>query len=261
MAVVGRGVVRDAAHRRVHGGPAELLLGDVFAHRRLHERRAGREQRRALDHHDEVHERRRERAVPGRRPHHHCDRRHEAREMRQRLEVVRRPAPPLERVLRPLARALEQHHERDALLPGELGEALPLRGGAESDRAAHHGEVLRADEHGPAVDQAVPGDEPVGRHRRRRHPGAPTRRACRARRTCPRRAAASTRARASSRPPARCVSSRSLPPIARAASRRSCRSSSSGFPVAHPGHGLAATASAWSSTEPKTVSSTHARFR
>ncbi len=163
VAIVGNGVVGDAGHGRVHGGAAEDFLGDVLARRFLHERWPGREQRRALDHHDEVHERRRERAVPGRRPHHHRDRGHQPRQVRQRLEVVRRPAARLERVLRPLARALEQHDERDALLGGKLGEALALRGRSAADRAAHHREVLGADEDGPAVDEPVPGDQPVGR--------------------------------------------------------------------------------------------------
>ncbi len=165
--VVGSLVVRDPADHRVDGRAAELLLADLFADRGLHQWRPRAEQRRALDHHDEVHERRGERAVSGRRPHDHAHRGDETGERHQRLEVVRGAAATFECVLGPVTGALEQHHERHPLLLGQLGEPVPFGTGRQSDRATHHGEVLGTDQHRATVDRAVTGDERVGRRNRR----------------------------------------------------------------------------------------------
>ena len=103
-----------------------------------------------------------ERAVAGTRAHDHRHRGHHALEAHQRLQVVRRVRVALERVLRSLPRAFEQHHQRDALLERELGQPVSLRVGPDPDRPTHHREVLGADQHRSTVDGAVPGDETVG---------------------------------------------------------------------------------------------------
>ena len=104
------------------------------------------------------------RAVAGDGPHDRAHERHAAGQLRERLQVAGRAPPALERGLAPLPRALEEQYERHALLGGEVDEAPPLLGGAEPDRASEHAEVLGADEHRPAVHEAVAGDEAVGRH-------------------------------------------------------------------------------------------------
>src|SRR5262249_15545245 len=202
--------------------------------------------------------------APGGGPHHHRDCREEAGEVGQGLEVVRRPPAAFERVLRPFAGAFEQHHERDVLLAGELGEPLALRRRAQADRTAHDGEVLGTDEHRPRVDQAVPGDQSVGRDGRN-HTAVerPDERAELDERVGieePLDPSAGVEATA----PA-------LPIEAIAAAHRARRVAAllevleQVTPFAHAasqGYGkVADTASAWSSTEPSTVSSTHARFR
>ena len=65
--------------------------------------------------------------------------------------------------LAPMAGALEQHDQRDALGQGQLGDAPALRVAAETDRAAERGEVLGADHDRTPVDQPAAGDEAVGR--------------------------------------------------------------------------------------------------
>ena len=159
--VVGDRVVHHARERGVHRRTAELLLGQLLAGRRRDERRSGAEQRASLDHHREVHQRRGERTVPGAGAHHHRDRRHAATEPGERLEVVGRVRVALERVLGPLPRSLQQHDERHLLLFRQLRQPMALGMGADADGAPHDAEVLRPDEHRPALDQAVTRDQAV----------------------------------------------------------------------------------------------------
>lgn len=71
-----------------------------------------------------------------------------------------------QRVARALAGAVEQHHQRHALLQRDAREAQPFRVGGEADRAALHREVLGADHHRPTVDARQPADQRVGRRGR-----------------------------------------------------------------------------------------------
>ena len=74
MLVVGREVVDDTGGARVHVAAAELLRGDHLARRRLHQRRAGEEDRALLAHdHGLVAHRRHVGAAGRARPHHAGD--------------------------------------------------------------------------------------------------------------------------------------------------------------------------------------------
>ena len=162
--VVGRHVVDDPRHHR-NLRPAELFLGDVLADGRLHQRWPGSEDRAVRGHDREIGHRRGERAVPGRGTEHRGHERYVARQLRLRDQIARCAS--VDGVAghrRPMARPLEDHHQRDALLPRELRDAIALRGVARTDRATEHREVLGAYEHRASVDATPPGDEPVGGH-------------------------------------------------------------------------------------------------
>ena len=169
-------------------------------------------------HHREVRHRRDQRAVAGRRAEHRGDQRHAARAARLGEHVGRASA----RRARPSAR---KPAPSSIMISGtrsvdrDLGDPVALRVRRLADRAGLHREVLGRDHHRAAVDAARAHHDRVGRRvlaadERARAPGtnpgraggrcAPGRRACRA---------------------ARCFASRSSPPIARAATRRSLRSS------------------------------------
>ena len=160
--VVGRHGVGRARDLGAHARAAELLLRHVLAGRRLHERRAAGEHRGALAHDDVVGERRGEGTVAGGGAEHDADHRDVAREVGHREQIVRRATHAGIGLRQPVARAFEDHHEGEALLERELGDAEALGGAAGADRAAEHREVLGPGEDGPAVDPPDAADEALG---------------------------------------------------------------------------------------------------
>ena len=162
------GELRHPADVALHGRPAELLGADVLAQRGLHQRWPGGEDRAGpADHDHEVGHRRGERAVAGRRTHHHRHGGHEAGEVGQRREVGRDRHVALQHLADAGTGALEETDERRALVAGEAGDPLALGHPGEADRTALHREVLGADAHRvtvdgrPAAHEAVGGDGPV----------------------------------------------------------------------------------------------------
>src|SRR5262245_10136738 len=57
---------------------------------------------------------------------------------------------------------LEEHHERDPVAQREFGQPVAFGVSAGPDAARQGGEVLGADHHGRAVDEAGAGDDSVG---------------------------------------------------------------------------------------------------
>ena len=166
--VVGDVVDEPARHR--DPGTTEVLLGDRFAHRLQHDRRACSEDRRAPAHHREVGHRRDERAVTGRRAEHRGHERHPARAQRLGEQVRRRPGVPAPVGAEP--GALQDHDQRHPVGDRQLGDAVPLRVGGLADRSGLHREVLGGDHHRASVDPARPHHHRIGRRVVPAHQGA-----------------------------------------------------------------------------------------
>ena len=102
--------------------------------------------------------------MPGRGPHHPAHHGHKPRQRGLGLKIVGTAATGVAGQGRPMAGALQQHDQRDALPPGDVGDTPALPGGRRADRAPHGGEVLRAHCHRAVVDGADAGHESIGGH-------------------------------------------------------------------------------------------------
>ena len=162
---------------RARSGPPSSSIADLFAHRLLHDPRAGEEHPRLGGHHDEVGQRRRVGAAAG----------GDAAD---------------DRDLRDLARELDAGAE-DAAVAGERRVALLQAGAAGADEADHRGagvaghaqhagrssrrgprRACRRGRPGPGSSRRPAGRRPRRRRRRRRRRASPARPAAARRRRC-----------------------------------------------------------------------------
>ena len=183
--VVDGEVVAAAGDGGVHARAAHLLQRHLLADDHLgHPRRAEVHRGVALDHDHDVAERRDVRAAGGGRAEQAADLRHLARQ--RDLVVEDAPGAAAAGEQRDLvgdARpgGVDEPEDRQLLGERPLGDADDLLDGARAPRAGLDRRVVRDDERGTSVDQALAGDHAVGRQ-----PGAPARwPAGRPRRRCP----------------------------------------------------------------------------
>ena len=139
----------------------DLLADDHLGHARRAEVHRGV----ALDHDHDVAEGRDVGAAGGGRPEQAADLRHLARQRDLVVEDPSGAAPPREQrhlVGDPRAGRVDQPEDRQLLGQRPLGDPDDLLDRARAPRAGLDGRVVRDDEGGPAVDQALPGDHAVG---------------------------------------------------------------------------------------------------
>ena len=158
-------VVDGAAAVGVDVGAAELLLLDLAAEGSVHDRGAGDEElARSAHHHGEVGRRDAGRAQPGDGAQGGRDDGHERKQLDRDVPIgIRRHIRSLERGVRPdaaaAAGAVDETDERQPQLSGGAFAPAHLVADGAIGRAAAHGEVVGADDDGPAIDRAAPGDE------------------------------------------------------------------------------------------------------
>ena len=116
---------------------------------------------RALDHHGEVGDRRRVDRSPGARTEDHRDLRHDAGGEDVAQEDLGIAAQRRDALLDPRAARVVEPDDRRPDLHREIHDLADLLGVRLRQRAAEHREVLAEDEHQPAVDGAVAGDDAV----------------------------------------------------------------------------------------------------
>ena len=166
LRLVVRREVRDAAARRVRRRAAERLRVDVLVGHGLHDVGSGHEHvARALDHDREVGDRRRVHRAAGTRAHDHRQLRHDARRQRVAQEDVGVAAERHDALLDPGATRVVEPDDRRADLHRQVHDLADLLRVRLGQRSAEHREVLAEDEHEPAVDRAVPGDDAVAEER------------------------------------------------------------------------------------------------
>ncbi len=149
-------------------GSAELLLGEVGAHRRLHEGRAGHADRAdASDHHHEVGEGREVGGTGEPGSVHRGDDRHPSRHARQLSHVAARvrrgELTRVEPLLDAVPAAVVEDDERMPALEAQLRAPAHLQGSHRAAGAADGREVVRGRADEPAVDGAVTRDETFAR--------------------------------------------------------------------------------------------------
>ena len=159
VALVGRELVAEPAHPRVHVRAAELLVVGVLAGRHLHQRWAGEEDlRTAVDHHHVVAHARDVRAARGRVAEHQRDRRDPRGA--QPGEVAEHPPAGDEdlRLTRQVrAPRLDDAHHRQAVLPGDVEGAQRLLQGVRVGGAAAHRRVVGEEHALDVADHPDPG--------------------------------------------------------------------------------------------------------
>ena len=142
----------------MHARAAHLLERRLLRdHLRHHARRAEVHARVALDHHDDVAERRDVGAARGGRPEQQAHLRHPPRHAHLVVEDPPGAAPArehLDLVGDPRARGVDEIDERHAAALRALLDAQDLLDRALAPRARLHGRVVRHHAHGPAVDPA-----------------------------------------------------------------------------------------------------------
>ena len=224
--VVGRGEVADAALSRVRRGAAELFLahrfvGDGADHVGTRDEHVAR----ALDHEDEIGDRGRIHGAARARAHHARQLRNDAARERVAEKDVGVARERLDAFLNARATRVVEADHRRADAHRVVHDAHDLLRVSRAERAAEDGEVLREHEHAPPVDRAVSGDDAVARNarvgRRRRFRAAMTSRPVSTNEPVSSRR--SRRSRAVSFPAACCLSTRAVPPPAKAARSSSSR--------------------------------------
>jgi len=161
-AVVRRREVADAALARVRVGAAEVFLRDLLMRHRLDDVGPGDEHvARALDHQDEVRDRRGVDGAAGARAHDAADLRDDSARERVAEEDVRVAGERLDAFLDPRAAGVVEPDHGRADLHREVHHLADLLGVGSGERAAEDGEVLREDERLAAVDETPAGDDAV----------------------------------------------------------------------------------------------------
>ena len=154
--------MRDAAAPGVDRRAAERVRVDDLVRHGPHDVGPGHEHvARALDHHGEVGDRRRVDRSAGARPEDHRDLRHDAGRQDVAQEDLGVAAQRRDALLDPRAARVVEPDDRRPDLHREVHDLADLLGVRLRQRAAEHREVLAVDEHEPAVDRAVAGDDAV----------------------------------------------------------------------------------------------------
>ena len=168
--IVVRQVVRAARLRHVHPGPAHLLQRrDLADHHLRHPRRAQVHRRVALDHEDDVAERRDVRPTRRRRPEQAADLRHLPRQPHLVVEDPPRAAPTREQlhlIRQPRPGRVHQPDDRDLLGQRRLRGAHHLLDRPCAPRPRLHHRVVGHDDRRHPLDRPAPRDDAV-----RRQPG------------------------------------------------------------------------------------------
>ena len=151
----------DSALRHVDARTAQLFLAHLLTDRGLHQGWPCREERRSLDHDDEVRERRGQGPMARRGSHYDAHGGHHTRQRGQALKIVGPATARPQRVGQAVPRSLEQHHERDALLGCKLSQPVALVAAPGSDGTTHYTEVLGTDQHRAAIDATHPGHQRI----------------------------------------------------------------------------------------------------
>ena len=159
--VAGR-EMRDAAATGVDRRATERLRVDLLVRHGADDVGPGDEHvARALDHHGEVGDRGRVDRAPGARPEDDRDLGHDARREDVAQEDLRVAAERRDALLDPRAAGIVEPDDRRADLHREIHDLADLLGVRLRQRTAEDREVLAVDEHQPAVDRAVAGDDAV----------------------------------------------------------------------------------------------------
>ena len=157
------GDVGDVARVGLRHRVAELLDGDVLAGHGLDDVGAGDEHVRLFavgD--DEVRAHRRVHGAAGALAEHHRNLRNHARGLVLPLADLRVIRERGDRVLHARAARVVDTDDRGAGLDAELHDRAHLAAEALAERTAEHGDVVREDDHGAAVDRAAPRHHAVG---------------------------------------------------------------------------------------------------
>ncbi len=165
LLVRGHQSVAAPGHLTVHPGAAHLLERRLLADHHLgHPRRAEVHGGPALDHDDDVAERRDVGPAGRRGAHETADLGHPARQAHLVVEDLARPSPPGEQidlVGDAGSGGVDEVEDRQQLVVGGLEGTDDLLHGEPAPRAGFHGRVVRDHDDRPAVDEAAPGDDPV----------------------------------------------------------------------------------------------------
>ena len=154
--------VRDAARLVVDARAAQPLEIDLLVGHGLHDIRAGDEHvARALDHDDEVRDRRRIHRSAGARPHDERELRHDAGGQGVAQEDVGIAAEAHDALLDPRAARIREADDRRAVLHRKIHDLADLLGVRFGQGATEDREVLAVHKDKPIVDASVSGDDAI----------------------------------------------------------------------------------------------------
>ncbi len=154
--------MRDPGGAGMNLCAAQTLEVDLLVRHRLHHVRPGHEHvGGALDHEDEVGDRRRVDGAAGAGPHDGADLGHHTRGLGVAPEDLGVAAQRRHPFLNPRAARVVEPDDRAAGLHRQVHHLADLLRVRLRQRTAEHGEVLREHAHIAAVDPAVPGDDPI----------------------------------------------------------------------------------------------------